>query len=160
MCSTCPAVVGRCITVVFVLGFHFCCLTSVWCSAHIAMTELPVPSSGNECEYLPVELRPVPVKLLVALRMSLENSKDLCRLIYEYEKADCVGCVQTNRQGKDACSPLLFPVNQWKFFQYRVDSSRPLPQLMTLREQSGMYPPIYLRRGNVSRAWHYDLRQH
>lgn len=102
MSSTCHTVVGLFITVVFAHGSHFCCLTSVWFCAHIAMTELPVPSSGDDCKYLPMELRPVPIKLLLTLRTSLEYSKDLCRLIYENEKADCGSCVRKNRRGKDA----------------------------------------------------------
>lgn len=116
------------------------------------MTELPAQSSGNECEYLPVELRPVPAKLLVMLQASLGGSRDLSRLIYENEKADCASCIRKNRRGKDACPPIVFADKQWKLFQIRVASSRALPQLMRLRE--------HLQRSDVSMEWRYDLRQH
>ena len=109
MFSTCPAVAGPYITAVCMLGLPFCCPRIVWCFVLIAMTELPGPSSGTDCEYLPVELRPVPGKVLAqVLRASLEGSKDLCRLIYEHEKAECASCVQKKRRGKDACPPIVF----------------------------------------------------
>lgn len=161
MFSTCPAVAGPYITVVFVLGLAFCCPRIVWSFVPIAMTELPGPSSGTECEYLPVELRPVPGKVLVqTLRASLEGSKDLCRLICEKEKVDCASCIRKKRRGKDACPPIVFTAKQWKLFQIRVASPRSLPQLLRLREQSGTYPPLDLRRSDVSMEWHFDVRGH
>lgn len=162
MFSTCPAVAGPYITAVCVLGLAFCCPRIVWCFVPIAMTELPGPSSGTDCEYLPVELRPVPGKVLAqVLRESLKKgSKDLCRLIYEHEKAECASCIRKKRRGKDACPPIVFTMKQWKFFQIRVASSRSLPQLLRLREQSGTYPPLDLRRSDVSMEWRFDVRQH
>lgn len=161
MHSTCPAVAGLYITVACGRGLPFCCPRIVWCFVLIAMIELPGPSSGTECEYLPVELRPVPDKVFAqVLRASLEGSKDLCRLIYEYEKAECASCVQKKRRGKDACPPIVFTVKQWKFFQIRVASSRSLPLLLRERERSGTYPPIHLRRSDVCMKRRFDVRQH
>lgn len=161
MFSTCPAVADPYITAVCVLGLAFCCPGIVWSFAPIAMTELQDPSSGTDCEYLPVELRPVPGKVLAqVLRESLKGSRDLCRLIYEHEKAECASCIRKKRRGKDACPPIVFTMKQWKFFKIRVASSRSLPQLLRLREQSGTYPPLDLRRSDVSMEWRFDVRQH
>ena len=162
MFSTCPAVADPYTIAVCVLGLAFCCPRIVWSSVPIAMTELPGPSSGTDCEYLPVELRPVPGKVLAqVLRESLKKgSRDLGRLIYEHEKAECLSCIRKKRRGKDACPPIVFTVKQWKFYQIRVASSRSLPQLLRLREQSGTYPPLDLRRPDVSMDWRFDVRPH
>lgn len=160
MFSTCLAVADPYITVVCALGLAFCCPRIVWSFAPIVMTELPGPSSGTDCEYLPVELRPVPGKVLAqVLRERLKGSKDLCRLIYEHEKAECASCIRKKRRGKDACPPIVFTMKQWKFFQIRVASSRSLPQLLRLREQSGTYPPLDLRRSDVTAEWRFGVRQ-